>query len=156
MKELIIGFLIALVISSYMNGSNIDSQFGWNQAAASLPGAGGNQGSELIDDINEGTFQGEVLDSHEPVLVEFYSQDCVHCTNMKPELGKLAQESQGYLKVYKVDAKANGALAERYEVMALPGFVLFSKGKPVNSTSGEMSKQELSNWVKKELDIPVS
>ncbi len=103
-----------------------------------------------------GTFQGEVLDSSIPVLVEFYTQSCVHCQNMKPELAKLSQESQGYLRMYKVDSETNRSLAEKYDVSGVPAFVLFKQGKVVNSTAGEMTKDELAKWVKQELDLPTS
>lgn len=154
MRELAIGFLIALLFSSYMNGTKQDSQSSWFPTAQSS--SGGEQSVELIDDINEGTFQGEVLDSHEPVLVEFYGPECSICQQMKPDMAKLAEESNGFLKIYKVDAKANQVLAERYEIINLPGFVLFNKGKVVNATSGKFTKQELENWIKKELDMPLS
>ncbi len=153
LKELVIGFLVALGISSYLAGTNgVDPSNGWGLP----PTTAGGQGPDLIDEVNAGTFQGEVLDSSIPVLVEFYTQSCVHCQNMKPELAKLSQESQGYLRMYKVDSETNRSLAEKYDVTGTPAFVLFKQGKVVNSTAGEMTKDELAKWVKQELDLPTS
>jgi thioredoxin 1 len=152
MRELILGFIIALVASCLMFSFQApDSQNGWNLANVA-PGAG----PDPIIEVNAGTFQGEVLDAHEPVLVEFFTQSCVHCNNMKPEMTRLANESQGYLRIYKVDSEANPALADRYEVQGVPTFVLFKGGKSINSTSGEMTKEELEKWVKRELDMPTT
>lgn len=153
MKELIIGFLIALVVSSYIAGQPENaSANGWNFAAkqADSPGV------DLVDEVNEGTFQGEVLDSHEPVLVEFFEENNAACTEMKPVLSKIAQESQGYLRLYKVNAKTNPVLTEKYEATVAPTYVLLSQGKVLNSTSGILSQKDLSDWVKRELDMPTN
>jgi thioredoxin 1 len=151
MKELVIGFLIALFVSSYMNsGGPTPFQNGWNVGGSAL----GNP--DPIADVNAGTFQGEVLDSHTPVLAEFYTQADTHSNAMKPALGQLATESQGFVRIVKIDAEANPALTQRYDIKSYPSFVLFKEGKAVNGTSGEMEKKDLEGWVKKELDIPTN
>jgi thioredoxin 1 len=150
MKELVVGFLIALFVSSYLSsGGPTPYQNGWTFGNATI-------GPDPITDVNAGTFQGEVLDSHTPVLAEFYTQSCVHCANMKPALTQLATESQGFVRVVKIDAEANAAVTQRYDIKGFPSFVLFKDGKAVNGTSGEMPKKDLENWVKRELDIPVT
>jgi hypothetical protein len=63
LKELVIGFLVALGISSYLAGTNgVDPSNGWGLP----PTTAGGQGPDLIDEVNAGTFQGEVLDSSIP------------------------------------------------------------------------------------------
>jgi thioredoxin 1 len=151
MKELALGFLIALFVSSCMNGGGpTPFQNGWTFGGNPL----GNP--DAVSDVNAGTFQGDVLDSHEPVLVEFYTQADSHSTAMKPALNQLANESQGFVRIVKIDAEANAALTQRYDIKSYPSFVLFKEGKAVNGTSGEMEKKDLENWVKKELDIPTN
>jgi len=152
MRELVIGFLIALFVSSYMaSGGPTPYQNGWTFGNTTI-------GPDPITEVNAGTFQGEVLDSHTPVLVEFYTQTDSHCENMKPAVTQLASESQGFLRVVKIDAEASGnsAITRRYDISSFPSFVLIKDGKAVNGTSGEMAKKELENWVKRELDIPVT
>jgi thioredoxin-like negative regulator of GroEL len=73
---------------------------------------------------------------------------------MSPILNKLATDSQGYVRVVKVDADSNTTLAERYDVEGVPGFVLFKEGKAINGIKGEMTQPELTKWVKQELDMP--
>jgi thioredoxin 1 len=150
MKDLVVGFLIALFISSYIaSGGPTPYQNGWTFGNTAV-------GPDPITDVNAGTFQGEVLDSHTPVLAEFYLDSDVHSTNMKTPVTELASESQGFVRVVRIDANANATLTSRYDVKSFPAFVLFKDGKAVNGTSGEMKKQELENWVKRELDIPVN
>lgn len=148
MKEIVIGFIIALVASSILADSGqLISPNGWTFANSAGP--------DLLEEVNAGTFQGEVLDSQLPVLVEFYTQECVHCQAMKPILTQMASEAQGYLRVVKVDAQANPALSERYKVEGVPAYVLFKDGKTIYGEKGEMTKAELEKWVKQELDMPV-
>jgi len=150
MKELVIGFLIALFVSSYISGGGpTPYQNGWTFGNTVV-------GPDPITDVNVGTFQGEVLDSHTPVLAVFSLDSDVHCTNMKPALNQLANESQGFVRMVKIDGASNVSLVQRYDIKSYPSYLLFKDGKPVNGTSGEMTKKELETWVKRELDIPVS
>lgn len=154
MKELIVGFLVALVISSFIAGQPENStpnewDFGGNGKGTESAGV------DLVDEVNEGVFQGEVLDSHEPVLLEFFKEDDKGCEEMKPILGKIANESQGRMHLFRVNAATNPALVEKYEATTVPFFVILSKGKPLDSTSGVLSQKELSDWSKKTLDLPV-
>jgi len=150
MKDLVVGFLIALFVSSYIaSGGPTPYQNGWTFGNTSV-------GPDPITEVNAGTFQGEVLDSHTPVLAEFVIAADAHCENMKPALIQLANESQGFVRIVRIDANANAALTSRYDIKGFPSFVLFKDGKAVNGTSGEMAKKELENWVKRELDVPVT
>jgi thioredoxin 1 len=151
MKDLVIGFLIAMFISAYLaSGGPTPYTNGWNLAP---PGV---SGPDPVTDVNAGTFQGEVLDSHNPVLVEFFVDGDMHCVNMKPVVAEMATESLGFLHVVRIDGNANVALTSRYDVKTYPAFVIFKDGRAVNATSGEISKKDLENWVKRELDIPVN
>lgn len=149
MKEAVIGFVIALLVSCVLAGmeTNPISPTGWTFANVAA--------GDTVPDVNVGTFQGEVLDSSLPVLVEFYKQDDQHCTTMKPIMSKLATDSQGYVRVVKVDVDANQVLTERYDVEGVPGYVLFKDGKAINGLKGELSQAELTKWIKRELDMPV-
>ncbi len=147
MKEAVIGFVIALLVSCTLAGfDNPLSPTGWTFANAPV--------ADVVTDVNAGTFQGEVLDSQLPVLVEFYKQNDPHCLTMSPILNKLATDSQGYVRVVKVDVDSNETLTERYDVQGVPGYVLFKEGKAINGIKGEMTQPELTKWVKQELDIP--
>ncbi len=151
MKEAVIGFIIALVTSCILAGNDggnpLISPTGWTFANAPAPDA--------VTEVNAGTFQGEVLDSGLPVMVEFYKENDAHCLTMKPIVSKLANDSQGYVRVVKVNVDTNQALVERYDVEGVPGYVLFKEGKAINGVKGEMSQTDLTKWIKRELDMPV-
>ncbi len=147
MKEAVIGFVIALLVSCTLAGfDNPLSPTGWTFANAPV--------ADTVTDVNAGTFQGEVLDSQLPVLVEFYRPTDPHCLTMSPIVNKLATDSQGYVRVVKVDVDSNQTLTERYDVQGVPGYVLFKEGKAINGIKGEMTQPELTKWVKQELDMP--
>lgn len=145
MKELLIAFVIALAVGSVINGYN-----GMDPAMTQSQGATGAQEASLPS-VTEANFATEVLNSPTPVLVDFYTDSCVHCKNMVPVLAQLSSEYQGSLKLVRVDVAANPTLAERYQVSALPGFILFKNGEKLESFAGEMAKSDLEAMVKKHL-----
>ncbi len=165
-----IAFVIALVIGSVWNSMNgqdpgVDLNSGNSGASGtvggSAPVAGNPTGSssqstinaeaqagqELVVDIDEGSFQGFVLDSQEPVLVEFYTTHCPNCTKMADVLGQLAFNGQGVVRLCKVNAEKAGTLADRYDVNGVPTFVLFSEGHMVDSTAGARSFEDMRSWL---------
>ena len=147
MKEIVVGFIIALIVSSMLaSGDGLKPPSGWNFTMPTETGS-------TVAEVNAGTFQGEVLDSQLPVLCEFVMDNSEPCETMKPIVNQLSSEAQGYLRVVKIDASANPALVDRYKVTGAPTFVLFKEGKTLNSNRGEMTKEELTKWVKRELDM---
>jgi len=91
-------------------------------------------------------FESEVLGSKEPVLVDFFTDGCSPCKMMAPVLQEIERESNGQLKVIKVDAAAEAELAASYGVRAVPAFYAFSNGKCVGQTVGAKSKASMKKW----------
>lgn len=152
MKDALLGFIVALILGSMWNGFQQDSQ-----ASGGDAGAGGDafQGAGIpLSSVNDSSFQAEVLDQAQPVLVDFYTQNCPHCRNMAPVLGQLAQQYSGTLKVVKVDIMDNPVLANKYDIKGVPAFLLFDKGKPVETVVGETSKAKLLSKIKPYLSSP--
>lgn len=165
MKEICVAFIIALVLGSVYNGMNGDQNIqpdsfspGTHQSAnAQLEQQQATAGQELVVDIDEGSFQGYVLDSREPVLVEFYTETCPYCVKMGPTLGKVAFNGQGVIRLCKINASKAPSLAERYSISGVPAFALFVEGHLVDSTSGAKSFEELRTWLTvNNIDIPAS
>ena len=165
MKEFFLAFILALAAGSIYNQvagveqSFSDAEIGQvaNQGAANVGGQPNGLNSDLspqaragetiVADIDEGSFQGMVLDSSEPVLVEFYTNNCPHCRTMAPVLGQLAYNGQGIVTVCKMNAEKCSNIAERYGVSGVPAFVLFTGGHMIDSTSGARSMSELRAWL---------
>jgi thioredoxin 1 len=152
MKDVLLGFIVALVLGSIWNGYQSENQ---PQNGDSASGSEASQGAAVpLSSVNESNFKSEVLDQEQPVLVDFYTQSCPHCRNMAPILGQVAQQYSGALKVVKVDVMENPLIAHKYEVNGVPAFVLFDKGLPVESFVGEMSKTRLLSRIKPHLNAP--
>jgi thioredoxin 1 len=96
-----------------------------------------------IGKTSEVTFQREVLDATLPILVDFTATWCGPCKMLDPIVKQLAQEWDGKIKVYKLDADENPNLAMQYQVMGLPTLILFAKGKAVERISGYQPKERL-------------
>ncbi len=88
-------------------------------------------------------FETEVINSDKPVLVDFWATWCGPCMMMGPVVAELAEELQGQLKVGKVNVDENPELAQQYGIMSIPCFILFKNGKPVATTIGGCSKDDL-------------
>jgi thioredoxin 1 len=95
--------------------------------------------------VNEADFQSEVLDSSQPVLVDFWATWCQPCKMLDPLVKQLADEWQGKVKVVKLDADQNPNLLMKYGVMGIPTLLLFKSGQPVERLTGYQSKDKLLN-----------
>lgn len=96
----------------------------------------------------EDSFQSTVLQSESPVMVDFWAKWCGPCLMTGPILEELAKEYAGKIDFAKVDVDANGALAVRYGITAIPTMLIFQGGQPVKQITGYKPKQEF----KRELD----
>ncbi|MCU0486232.1 MAG: thioredoxin [Anaerolineales bacterium] len=96
-----------------------------------------------ISKINADAFQAEVLDWHQPVLVDFTAVWCGPCKMLDPIVKQLAQEWDGKVKVVKVDVDDNQDLAMNYNIMGVPTLMLFVKGKLAHRISGYQPKDKI-------------
>jgi len=93
--------------------------------------------------VTEATFEGEVLKSEIPVLVDFWAEWCGPCRMVAPIVEELAGEYAGKLKVTKVDVDDNQNLAMRYQIMSIPTLGVFRQGEMIERIVGFMPKAEL-------------
>jgi thioredoxin 1 len=97
--------------------------------------------------VTEQTFDGEVLKSEVPVLVDFWATWCGPCKMIAPIVEDLAGEYQGRLKVLKLDVDENGGVAAKYSVMSIPTLGIFSKGVLIERIVGYMPKEQLKKRI---------
>lgn len=93
-------------------------------------------------------FGQEVLQSREPVLVDFWAPWCAPCLAITPILEELSKEYNDRLKVCKVNVDENQAVAAKYQVLSIPTLLFFKDGKITNQIVGIRSASD----IKKEVD----
>lgn len=86
--------------------------------------------------ITDAQFQGTVLDSKLPVLVDFYATWCGPCKMAAPVLDKLADELAGKVTIVKMDVDENTQTPGKFGVMSIPTVIMFVNGKEVNRKVG--------------------
>ncbi|MEY8353615.1 thioredoxin domain-containing protein [Lachnospiraceae bacterium 54-53] len=93
--------------------------------------------------VNAEGFDREVLQAHQPVLVEFYSDSCIPCKKMAAVLADLEEEYEDKICVRKVNVNYEDSLVERYRVMSSPTVILFNRGEEAKRLSGAVNKEAL-------------
>ncbi len=101
----------------------------------------------MAQELNEGNFQSEVLESDIPVLVDFWSPTCGPCRQLGPVIDKLATANEGSAKVVKVDVSSNMGLAETYNVQYLPTIMVFKNGEVLQTQVGLTPPDKLQQMI---------
>ena len=88
-------------------------------------------------------FQQEVLESKEPVMIDFYADWCGPCQMMGPVVANFSEEYAGKIKIGKVNTDAEPQVVKDYQVMSIPNFVFIKDGKVVDQAIGAVSADAL-------------
>ena len=88
-------------------------------------------------------FDAEVLESKQPVLVDFWASWCPPCKMVDPILKKLAKEFEGRVKIAKINVDKNPSISNRFDISGVPTFILFRNGEIVNQAVGARTDTQL-------------
>lgn len=98
-------------------------------------------------EVNDGTFEQEVVKSATPVLVDFFATWCGPCKAVAPVLDEIGKELAGKLKVVKVDIDNSGEVTASFGITSVPTLVLVKGGKEVGRILGAAPKRELMSKI---------
>lgn len=85
-------------------------------------------------------------------IIDFYADWCGPCKMMAPIFVELEKEYKDKVEFQKVDVEANGELAQKYQVMSIPTFVLLKNDKEIDRRTGAMPKEVLKDWIDSKLN----
>ncbi len=97
--------------------------------------------------ISDASFQGDVLDSDLPVLVDFWAEWCGPCKAIGPALEEIADELAGQVVIAKLNIDDNPDAPGKYGVRGIPTMILFKNGEIADTKVGAAPKGALKGWL---------
>ena len=98
--------------------------------------------SDKVMMFTDANFDSEVLQSPQPVLVDFWAEWCYPCRMLAPTIDELAEEYAGRVKVGKLDTDGNRQVSLKFGISAIPTVMLFKDGQLVKRFVGAQQKKD--------------
>jgi thioredoxin len=102
-----------------------------------------------VVEVSDANFDQEVLQSEQPVMVDFWAVWCGPCKAIAPIVDGVAAAYEGKLKVAKVNVDQNGATPSRYGIRGIPALLFFKGGKVADQIVGYVPQDVIEEKVKK-------
>jgi thioredoxin 1 len=100
-----------------------------------------------VPEFDDNNFDQEVLQSDQPVLVDFWAPWCGPCRMIAPVIEELAHENAGTIKIGKLNTDQGQSTAMRYRVDAIPTLIFFKNGQEVDRIQGVKPKSRLQETI---------
>ncbi len=101
-----------------------------------------------VNNLTTENFEEEVINSNELVLVDFWAIWCTPCKMMAPIVEEISKDMAGKVKVCKVNIDKSPELAQKYNVMSIPTFLVFKNGNVIARTVGVQEKEDIMELLK--------
>ncbi len=105
----------------------------------------------LVLAVSDAAFDGDVLKSDLPVLVDFWAPWCGPCRSVGPIVDDLATQYKDKIRVAKVNVDESCVVAMKYQVTSIPTFILFKKGEVADRVLGALPRSEFVKFIDRNL-----
>ena len=107
--------------------------------------------SALIKNVTDATFEAEVLQSQQPVLVDYWAEWCGPCKMIAPILDDVSTTYEGKLQIAKMNVDENRDIPGKFGIRGIPTLMLFKDGQLAATKVGAMSKSQLIAFIDQQL-----
>ena len=102
----------------------------------------------MVNEIkNSQQFEQQVLNSANPVFVDFWAEWCGPCRSVSPVVEELSAEYDGKVDFVKINVDENGELAQKYNVFSIPTLTIFKNGEIVSQKVGASTKESFKTMI---------
>lgn len=109
--------------------------------------------SQHIKEVNDSSFEKDVLQSKKPVLMDFWAEWCVPCRMIAAVIEAVADEYEGSATVVKLNVDENPSVSQRYGIKGIPTMILFRSGQEEARVVGATSKESLLYLIGKHVNL---
>ena len=101
----------------------------------------------MTKEINDNDFQKEVLESDQPVLIDFWAEWCGPCRMLGPIIDQIAEEKGDKIKVFKMNIDNSPDTPSKFGVRSIPTMMIFKDGKLLDSKVSVHPKSAIEEWI---------
>ena len=103
--------------------------------------------------INDSSFDKEVLKSNNLTLVDFWAEWCGPCKMIGPALEEISEEMKDDVRITKLNIDENPATPQKYGVRGIPTIMIFKDGRLIDQKVGSLPKSIINEWIESNLGV---